>query len=56
MWGGIRGLVIEACAGWICANIAGELLRKYDLGAVGNTISGMVGGGLGVLMMIIDWR
>ena len=47
MWGGIGGLVIQACAGGVCANIAGELLRKYDLGAVGNTISGILGGGLG---------
>lgn len=38
---------IQACAGGVCANIAGELLRKYDLGAAGNTISGMLGGGLG---------
>jgi hypothetical protein len=47
MWGGIGGLVIQAGAGGVCANIAGELLRKYDLGAVGNTISGILGGGLG---------
>ncbi len=46
MWGGIGGLVIQAGAGGVCANIAGELLRKYDLGAVGNTISGIIGGGL----------
>ena len=46
MWGGIGGLVIQAGAGGVCANIAGELLRKYDLGAVGNTISGILGGGL----------
>jgi hypothetical protein len=47
MWGGIGGVVIQACAGGVCANIAGELLRKYDLGAIGNTISGILGGGLG---------
>jgi len=47
MWGGIGGLVVQACAGGLCANIAGELLRKYDLGAVGNTISGILGGVLG---------
>jgi hypothetical protein len=38
MWGGIGGVVIQACAGGVCANIAGELLRKYDLGAVGNSL------------------
>jgi hypothetical protein len=47
MWGGIGGLVIEACAGGIGANIAGELLRKYDLGAAWNLISGVLGGGVG---------
>jgi len=47
MWGGNGGLVIQACAGGVCANIAGELLRKYDLSAVGNTISGILGGVIG---------
>ena len=47
MWGGIGGLVIQARAGGVCTNVAGELLRKYDLGTVGNTISGILGGGLG---------
>jgi hypothetical protein len=47
MWGGMGGLVIQGFAGGFCANIAGELLRKYDLGAVGNTISGILGGILG---------
>jgi hypothetical protein len=46
MWGGNGSLVIQACAGGVCANIAGEFLRKYDLGAVGNTISGVLGGAL----------
>src|SRR4029077_9231057 len=52
MWGGIGGLVIQAGAGGVCANIAGELLRKYDLGAVGNTISGILGGGLGAQFVV----
>jgi hypothetical protein len=47
MWGGIGSLVIQAGAGGVCADVAGELLRKYDLGTVGNTISGILGGGLG---------
>jgi uncharacterized membrane protein YeaQ/YmgE (transglycosylase-associated protein family) len=47
MWGGIGGLVIQLSAGGICANIAAELLRKYDLGAMGNTLAGIVGGTIG---------
>ena len=51
MWGGIGGLLVQACAGGVCANIAGELMRKYDLGVVGNTISGILGGGLGAQLV-----
>jgi hypothetical protein len=36
-------LPVSSCRG--CANIVGALLRKYDLGAVGNTIAATVGGG-----------
>jgi hypothetical protein len=51
MWGGIGGLLVQGCAGGVCANIAGEFMRKYDLGVVGNTISGIFGGGLGAQLV-----
>jgi hypothetical protein len=47
MWGGIGGLVIQLSAGGIGANIAGEFLRKYDLGTLRNTITGIIGGTVG---------
>jgi hypothetical protein len=51
MWGGIAILIIQACAGGVGANIAGEFLRRYTLGTVGNTITGIVGGGVGAQLM-----
>ena len=47
MWGGIVGLIIQLIAGAAGGNIAGALLQKYNLGTVGNTIAGIVGGGVG---------
>jgi hypothetical protein len=47
MWGGIVGLIIQLIAGGVGGNIAGSALKQYDLGAVGNTIAGVVGGGVG---------
>src|SRR5271155_463122 len=39
MWGGIVGLIIQL--------ISGAALKQYNLGTVGNTIAGIVGGGVG---------
>jgi uncharacterized membrane protein YeaQ/YmgE (transglycosylase-associated protein family) len=47
MWGGIVGLIIQLIAGGVGGNIAGSALKQYDLGAVGNTIAGIIGGGVG---------
>ena len=47
MWGGIVGLIIQLIAGGVGGNIAGSALKQYDLGTVGNTIAGVVGGGVG---------
>jgi hypothetical protein len=47
MSGGIAGLMMQASAGGACANVAGELPRKCDLGTVGNTIAAIAGGGIG---------
>jgi hypothetical protein len=47
MWGGIVGLIIQPIAGGVGGNIAGSALKQYDLGTVGNTIAGVIGGGVG---------
>ena len=47
MWGGIIGLIIQLVAGGVGGNIAGAALKQYDLGMIGNTIAGVVGGGVG---------
>ena len=47
MWGGIIGLIIQLISGAVGGNIAGSALKQYDLGTVGNTIAGIVGGGVG---------
>jgi hypothetical protein len=47
MWGGIVGLIIQLIAGAVGGNVAGAALKQYDLGAIGNTIAGIVGGGVG---------
>ena len=47
MWGGIIGLVIQLIAGAAGGNVAGATLKQYDLGMIGNTIAGIVGGGVG---------
>ena len=47
MWGGIIVLIIQLIAGGVGGNIAGSLLKQYNLGSVGNTIAGVFGGGVG---------
>jgi hypothetical protein len=47
MWGGIVGLIIQLIAGAVGGNVAGAAMKQYDLGAIGNTIAGVVGGGVG---------
>jgi uncharacterized membrane protein YeaQ/YmgE (transglycosylase-associated protein family) len=51
----IVSLIIQLVSGAAGGNIAGSLLKKFDLGPVGNSIAGIVGGGLGggLLMAII---
>ena len=46
MWGGIVGLIIQLVSGAVGGNIAGAALKQYDLGSVGNSIVGVIGGGL----------
>lgn len=43
----ILSLIIQLISGAAGGNIAGALLKKYSLGPVGNSIVGILGGGLG---------
>jgi len=40
-------LIIQLVSGAVGGNVAGALLKKYDLGTLGNSIAGIVGGGIG---------
>jgi hypothetical protein len=40
-------LLISLVSGAIGGNVAGGALKKFDLGMVGNSLAGVVGGGLG---------
>jgi uncharacterized membrane protein YeaQ/YmgE (transglycosylase-associated protein family) len=40
----VMGIVTDLIAGGVGGNIAGALLKKFDLGPIGNTVAGIVGG------------
>lgn len=40
-------LIVSLATGALGGNIAGALLKKYSLGTLGNSIVGILGGGLG---------
>jgi uncharacterized membrane protein YeaQ/YmgE (transglycosylase-associated protein family) len=40
-------LLIGLISGGVGGNIAGAILKKYSLGPLGNTIVGLLGGGIG---------
>jgi hypothetical protein len=40
-------LIVQLLSGAVGGNLAGNLLKKYDLGTLGNSIVGILGGGLG---------
>jgi hypothetical protein len=40
----VMGIVTDLIAGGVGGNIAGAILKKYDLGPIGNTVAGLVGG------------
>jgi hypothetical protein len=46
MWGGIVGLIIQLISGAVGGNIVGAALKQYNLGTVGNSIAGIIGGGV----------
>jgi uncharacterized membrane protein YeaQ/YmgE (transglycosylase-associated protein family) len=43
----VTGLVIQLVSGAVGGNVAGAVLKKFSLGTVGNSIVGILGGGLG---------
>ncbi|SLN71048.1 hypothetical protein ROA7450_03900 [Roseovarius albus] len=40
-------LILNLIAGALGGNVAGSILKKYDLGTLGNSLAGILGGGLG---------
>lgn len=44
---GIIGLMVQLISGAVGGNVAGSLLKQYDLGFLGNSIAGILGGGIG---------
>ena len=44
-------LLIQLASGAIGGNLAGKLFRNISLGALGNSIAGILGGGLGGLVL-----
>ena len=44
MWGGIVGLIVQLISGAVGGNVAGIALKQYDLGTIGNSIAGIIGG------------
>jgi hypothetical protein len=40
-------LIIQVVSGALGGNVAGNLLKQYDLGPIGNSLAGILGGGIG---------
>ena len=47
----IISIIIEAISGAVGGNIAGAAMKENSLGTVGNSIAGIVGGGLGEMLL-----
>ncbi|HZF15510.1 MAG TPA: hypothetical protein VE046_06175 [Steroidobacteraceae bacterium] len=43
----IVAVIIQLASGAVGGNLAGGLMKKFSLGTVGNSIVGILGGGLG---------
>ncbi len=43
----MASLIVQLVSGAAGGNVAGGLLKQFSLGPVGNSIAGIVGGGLG---------
>ncbi|HET8946774.1 MAG TPA: hypothetical protein VFQ07_07310 [Candidatus Polarisedimenticolia bacterium] len=53
----LMAILIQLASGALGGNIAGAMLGRFGLGGIGNTIVGIVGGGLGaqVLWLLGIW-
>ena len=51
----IISLIIEVISGAVGGNVAGAAMKENSLGTLGNSIAGIVGGGLGgtILQMVM---
>ena len=47
----IAAILTSLISGGVGGNIAGSLLKKFSLGPLGNTIAGVLGGGIGGMAM-----
>ncbi|WP_298625905.1 hypothetical protein [uncultured Legionella sp.] len=47
----IVSLIIQAISGLVGGNVAGSALKDKSLGAIGNSVIGLLGGGLGGYVM-----
>ena len=56
MWGGIVGLIIQLISGGAGGNVVGLAMKQYDLGIIGNSIAGVIGGGIGaqIIGLLLD--
>ena len=45
--GNILPLIVQLVCGAVGGNVAGALMKKFSLGTLGNSIAGILGGGLG---------
>jgi uncharacterized membrane protein YeaQ/YmgE (transglycosylase-associated protein family) len=47
MSGTLINLIIQLISGAVGGNVAGAALKDYSLGTLGNSVAGIVGGGVG---------
>src|SRR5437763_15659149 len=47
MWGVIVGLIMQLVSGAVGHNIVRAAMKQYDLGTIGHSIAGLIGGGVG---------
>jgi uncharacterized membrane protein YeaQ/YmgE (transglycosylase-associated protein family) len=43
----IVALIVQVVSGAVGGNIAGALMKKFNLGPIGNSLAGIIGGGIG---------
>ena len=46
-------LIVQLVSGAVGGNLAGRLLKQYDLGTLGNSVAGILGGGVGGQLLSI---